>query len=187
MDAVQLLLERASAVKLQEPGPSQDEIDTMLRSALRAPDHGRLRPWHFIVISGEQRVRFGSLLAESLKAREPATTPEMLGREQQKALRAPLIVIAVARIKPSEKIPDVEQVVSAGAAAEHIMLAAQALGYGAMWRTGAPAYDARIKQGLGLKPDDGILGIIYIGTPAPVAVREPPRPQLADFVTTWQG
>ena len=186
MDAIKLLLERASALKLQEPGPSPEELDTMLRGALRAPDHGRLRPWHFVVISGDARERFGTLLAESLKAREPASTPDMLDREQKKALRAPVIVIVVARLQPSEKIPDVEQIVSAGAAAEHIMLAAQALGYGAMWRTGAPAYDATVKAGLRLHPADAIIGILYIGTPA-AAARELPRLELADFMTRWQG
>lgn len=186
MDAVKLLLERASAVKLQEPGPTQEELDTMLRGALRAPDHGRLRPWHFIVISGEARARFGMLLAGSLKARVPDATREMLDREQQKALRAPVILVVAARLKPSEKIPEVEQIVSAGAAAEHIMLAAQALGYGAMWRTGEPAYDAHVKEGLRLQASDAIIGIIYIGTPA-VTPRESPRLELNDFVTRWQG
>ena len=97
-----------------------------------------------------------------------------------------MIIVVVARVKPSEKIPEVEQIVSAGAAAEHIMLAAQALNYGAMWRTGAPAYDRSVKEGLGLHPTDAIIGIIYIGTSA-LAPRESARPDLAAFVTTWQG
>ena len=186
MDAVKLLLERASALKLKEPGPSQEELDTILRSALRAPDHGRLRPWHFIVISGDERARFGKLLAASLKFREPDTTQEMLEREQQKALRAPLILIVVARTTPSGKIPEVEQIVSAGAAAEHVMLATQALGYGSMWRTGAPAYDARVKEGLRLQGSDAIIGMIYIGTPA-VLPPELTHLDLGDFVTLWKG
>jgi nitroreductase len=158
----------------------------MLRSALRAPDHGRLRPWHFIIIAGEQRQRFGLLLADALKGREPGATQETLDLERQKALRAPMILVAVARIRAADKIPEVEQIVSAGAAAEHIMLAAQALGYGAMWRTGAPAYDARVKEGLRLQASDAIIGIIYIGTPA-ATPREMPRPELGDFVTRWAG
>lgn len=186
MDAMKLLLERASAVKLQEPGPTPEELDTMLRGALRAPDHGRLRPWRFIVIAGEERARFGMLLADCLRVRDPGATPEMLERERQKAIRAPVIVVVAASIKPSDKIPEVEQIVSAGAAAEHIMLAAQALGYGAMWRTGAPAYDVRVKEGLRLQPGDAIIGIIYIGTPG-MAPRESPRPDLGDFVTRWRG
>lgn len=186
MDAVKLLLERASAVKLRDPGPTAGELDTILQSALRAPDHGRLRPWRFIVISGEQRARFGKLLAQSLKTREPAATAESLAREEQKALRAPLIIVVAARVQPSEKVPEVEQIVSAGAAAEHIMLAAQALNYGAMWRTGAHAYDRGVKEGLGLQSTDAIIGIIYIGTPA-LAPRESARLELGDFVTTWKG
>ena len=183
---MKLLLERASAVKLQEPGPSAEELDTILKSALRAPDHGRLRPWHFVVVAGDDRQRFGELLAQTLKRREPAASPEMLAREREKALRAPVILVVAARVKPSDKIPEVEQIVSAGAAAEHIMLAAQAMGYGAMWRTGAPAYDAGVKEGLRLQAGDAIIGIIYIGTPA-AAGREMPRPALADFVSRWHG
>ena len=185
MDAMKLLLERTSAVKVQEPGPTTEELDTILRSALRAPDHGRLRPWRFIVITGDGRARFGRLLAESLSVREPAATKEMLEREQDKALRAPAIVVVVAQVKPADKIPTVEQIVSSGAAAEHIMLAAQALGYGAMWRTGAPAYDPRVKEGLQLRAADAIIGFIYIGTPA-VVPPELPRPELDDVVIRWQ-
>lgn len=187
MDAMKLLLERASAVKLEGPGPSAEELDTILKTALRAPDHGRLRPWHFVVIEGEQRARFGELMAECLKAREPNAPPEAVAREKQKAMRAPVILIVAAKIKPSEKIPQVEQIISAGAAAQNIMIAVQALGYGAMWRTGAIAYDERMKAGLGLKTDDAIVGIIYIGKPATVAVTQPPRPELKDFVTRWNG
>jgi nitroreductase len=186
MDAMKLLLERVSAVKLQEPGPSPEELDTILRTALRAPDHGRLRPWRFIVIEREKREQFGELMAQTLKAREPNASSETLARERQKALRAPLILIVAAAMKPSPKIPEIEQIVSAGAAAAHIMLAVQALGYGAMWRTGAPAYDHGIKQGLGLRPEDTIVGLFYIGTPA-VQPTASSRPELGDFVTRWEG
>lgn len=186
MDAMKLLLERASAVKVTEPGPSSEELDAILRAALRAPDHGRLRPWRFIVIEGAQRERFGQLMAECLKGRDPNAAPETIAREKQKALRAPVILVVATVVKPSEKIPEVEQIVSAGAAAEHIMLAVQALGYGAMWRTGAIAYDARMKAGLGLKANDAIVGFIYIGKPA-APPAETPRPQLKDFVTRWNG
>lgn len=138
------------------------------------------------MISGADREPFGALLADSLKARDPGATPEMLERERSKALRAPTIVVVAARTKPSEQIPEVEQIVSAGAAAAHIMLAAQALGYGAMWRTGAPAYDARVKEGLRLQASDAVIGMIHVGTPA-VAPRASARPELGDFVTRWPG
>lgn len=186
MDALELLLGRESAVKLAEPGPGEEALETIFRSALRAPDHGRLRPWRFIVIAREKRERFGDVLAESLRLRQPDATPVMLERERGKALRAPLIVVVAARVTPSDKIPEVEQLISAGTAAQNIMLAAHALGYGAMWRTGQPAYDAGVKRALGLEPADAIIGFLYIGTrgggPSPVA-----RPEPADFVSVWRG
>ena len=110
----------------------------------------------------------------------------MLARERGKALRAPLIVVVVARIQSGSKIPEVEQIVSAGAAAQNIMLAAHALGYGAMWKTGEPAYDLRVKEALGLQASDAIVGFLYLGTraagSAPVA-----RPEPQDFVVEWTG
>ena len=187
MDALELLLGRDSALKLQEPGPGEKDLDVIFKSALRAPDHGRLRPWRFIVIANDKRERFGDLTAELLRARQPDATPEMLARERAKALRAPVIVVAAARIKPSDKIPEVEQIISAGAAAQNIMLAAHALGYGAMWRTGAPAYDPALKQALGLEPTDAIIGIIYLGTRSGGPAPAPARPVPGDFVENWHG
>ena len=186
MDALEMLLTRDSAVRLEPPGPDAAALDQMLRAAVRAPDHGRLRPWRFVVIADEQRQRFGDVLAAALKQRDPAASSDSLAREKQKALRAPIIVVVAAQLKPSEKIPELEQIVSAGAAAQNVMLAAHALGYGAMWRTGAPAYDADVKRALGLASGDTIIGFIYIGTraggSAPVA-----RPVPEDFVSIWRA
>ena len=184
MDALELLLTRDSALKLEPPGPDPQALAAIFKSALRAPDHGRLRPWRFVVIPEDKRARFGEVLAAALKRREPDAPPEMLARERQKALRAPLIVVVAAHLKPSDKIPELEQIISAGAAAQNVMLAVHALGYGAMWRTGAPAYDPEVKHALGLDVRDTIIGFIYIGTRA--AGSSPlPRPVPEDFVTVW--
>lgn len=181
-----MLLTRDSAVRLEPPGPDAAALDQIFRAALRAPDHGRLRPWRFVVIADEQRQRFGEVLAASLKARDSGASSDSLAREKQKALRAPVIVVVAAQLKASEKIPELEQIVSAGAAAQNVMLAVHALGYGAMWRTGAPAYDAEVKRALGLETGDTIIGFIYIGTrtggSAPVS-----RPVPEDFVSIWRG
>src|SRR4051812_24829474 len=150
MDALELLHTRQSAAKLQEPGPDDMELADIFRSAVSAPDHGRLRPWRFVVIREEARERFGEVMAAALKARRPDTPPEMLNRERAKPLRAPLIVVVAARVQPG-KIPEIEQVMAVGAAAQNIMLAAHALGFGAMWRTGDLAYDATVKTSLGLE------------------------------------
>ncbi len=184
MDAMDLLLGRHSATKLAAPGPDQAALETMLRAALRAPDHGRLRPWRFIVITEARREAFGDLLARSLQAREPDVSSEELARERGKAMRAPVIVVAAARLRRGHKIPEIEQILSAGAAAENVMLAAQAMGFGAMWKTGDPAYDAAVKQVLGLNAADAIVGFLYIGSeagdPSPAQ-----RPGLEGHVTIW--
>lgn len=186
MEALELLLGRDSALRLQDPGPDEAALDTIFRSALRAPDHGRLRPWRFVLIPRDKRERFGEVMAEALRLREPDAPAEALTRERQKALRAPVIVAVAAHLTPSGKIPEVEQIISAGAAAQNIMLAAHALGFGAMWRTGPVAYDATVKQALGLEPDDAIIGFIYIGTR--VGGSSPlPRPAPGEFVSVWQG
>ena len=186
MDALDLLLKRESAVKLAEPGPTPADLDRIFASAVRAPDHGRLRPWQFVVIDQQQRGAFGDLMADSLRRREPNASTEMLKRERDKAFRSPTIVAVAAKVKRGHKIPEVEQLSSASAAAQTILLAANALGFGAMWKTGAAAYDPSVKAALGLSEDDDIMGFLYIGTevgtPPPL-----PRPESKDFVTHWAG
>lgn len=179
MQAIDLLLTRRSARNLGEPGPDQAALELILASATRAPDHGRLRPWRFVVIRGAARERFGALLAEYLKRSHPTSSAETLEREAHKAYRAPLIVAVAARYQEIAKIPDVEQLLSAGAAAHAMMLAARALGFNAMWKTGAPAYDSQVKSGLGLSPQDAIAGFIYLGSES----GEPAAHSPAD----WQG
>jgi nitroreductase len=186
MDAMELLLGRESALKLESPGPSEAELDTMFRSALRAPDHGRLRPWQFVVVNEDKREAFGALLAGSMARRMPHAPAEELARERGKAMRAPVIVVAAAKLAKGHKIPESEQMLSAGAAVENLMLAANALGYGAMWKTGAPAYDAGVKQALGVAADSVIVGFLYLGTQVGGGIQVP-RPVPQDFVSIWAG
>jgi nitroreductase len=164
MQAIEALLTRRSARALTAPAPDAAALDLIFQSAARAPDHGRLRPWRFIVIEGEGLARFGDLLAEQLRRAHPATSEESLQRERQKAFRAPLIVVVAAQISPHVKVPAIEQIISAGAAAQNMMLAARALGFNGMWKTGAPAYDDTVKAALGLAASDSIIGFLYFGT-----------------------
>jgi nitroreductase len=186
MDALELMLTRESALKLEAPGPSAAELDRMFASAVRAPDHGRLRPWQFVVINEDQRGAFGDLMAESLHRRDPSAGQGELAREREKAFRSPVIIVVAVAMKRGTKIPDIEQIASAAAAAQTIILAAPALGYGAVWKTGAPAYDAFVRGRLGLGDEDQIIGFLYVGTrtggSSPI-----PRPRAEEFVTTWKG
>ena len=186
MDAVDLLLTRESALKLESPGPAEADLEVMFQSALRAPDHGRLRPWQFVVVPEGQREAFGGLLADSMARRNPAASADELARERGKAMRAPVIVVAAAKLAKGHKIPEIEQLLSAGAAVQNIMLAANARGYGAMWKTGAPAYDAAVKQALGIAPESEIVGFLYLGTQVGDGIQVP-RPVPRDYVSVWAG
>jgi len=181
MQAIDALLTRRSARALVEPAPDAGALELIFASATRAPDHGRLRPWRFVVVRGEARERFGGLLADHLRRTHAQVSGESLQRERLKAFRAPLIVVVAAHCQPLAKVPHIEQVLSAGAAAHAMMLAAFALGYNAMWKTGGPAYDATVKAALGLESDDAIVGFLYFGTEA--AARVPaPRSNWHDLV-----
>ena len=156
MDALEALLTRRSPGRLTDPAPDDAALKTMLDAAMRAPDHGRLRPWRFIVLRGEARARLGDLMAEAMRRREPDMPDPALEKERAKPLRAPLIVVVAASLVEGHKIPAVEQLLAAGAAAQNLQLAAHALGFGTVWRTGAPAYDPYVKQSLGLDAADAI-------------------------------
>jgi nitroreductase len=162
---------RASAVRLGEPGPKPEHLARILEAGSRAPDHGRLSPWRFIVIEGAAREALGKAMAELRRSKAPPPSEEEIAREREKPLRAPVIVVVAAKITANEKVPEVEQVVAVGAAVENMFLAAQALGYGAMWKTGAPAYDPGMKKALGIDAADHIVAFLYLGTPLGAAPR----------------
>jgi nitroreductase len=180
MQAIDALLTRRSARTLAEPAPDDAALELIFASAVRAPDHGRLRPWRFVVVRGSARERFGELLAGHLRRTHPQIGEESLQRERLKAFRAPLIVVVAAHCNADvRKVPVIEQILSAGAAAHAMMLAACALGFNAMWKTGEPAYDPVVKSGLGLEPADAIVGFLYLGTETGERAAVPP--------SQWRG
>lgn len=187
MDALTLLHQRSSMGKLMAPAPSGEHLEAIYQAALRAPDHKELRPWRFIEFSGEGRERLGELFAQADRAANAEIDEAALGAARLKPLRAPLVIAVIARVTPGiPKVPKVEQVVSAGCAAHGILLAAHALGYGAMWRSGSYAFDPVVRQGLGLAPDDEVVAFIYLGTLGgrhkPVACHS-----LDDFLERWES
>jgi nitroreductase len=184
MQAIEALLRRYSARSLTEPAPDDAALGLILESATRAPDHGRLWPWRFILIRGEGRQAFGELLADHLRRIKGAVSDEALERERRKALRAPLLIVVAAIVTPEGKIPQIEQILSAGAAAQNMLHAAFVLGFNAVWKTGGPAYDAQVKAALGLEPKDAIVGFIYVGTD-PEGPGGLPRPDWQKFTQDW--
>lgn len=185
-DSLSRLQQRRSvpARWLDEPGPSQAEVETLLTVAARVPDHGKLVPWRFIVIEGEARHRLGDILAATFQADHPKADEEQVAAERGRFAQAPLVIAVVSRVVPHVKIPDWEQILSAGAACMNLLHAATALGYGASWLTGWPAFDRRVLDALGLAPTERIAGFIHIGT-AKERPTDRPRPNLADIVTRF--
>jgi nitroreductase len=174
---------RRSAPRLADPGPSAAELAAMLRAAAAAPDHGRRRPWRFTVFTGSERGRFGDVLAEALRRRDPGADAAKLDKERHRLERAPLVV-AVAACVTDCAVDPAEQVAAVHAATQNLLLAATALGYGSMWRTGTACTDPYVRTCLGLAPADVLVGYVYIGT---TVVEPPPRPapSLDGVVRTW--
>lgn len=181
-DILSAILERSSATKLVEPAPDRAQIETLLRAAARAPDHGRLAPWRFAVLQGDARRILGEAMADVLRARTPDVAAEVLDGERRKALRAPVIVAVAAAARPHPKIPEIEQVAAVAACIENLILAAGQLGFGAMWKTGAAAYSPLVKRALGFDLADQIMGFVYLGTATGFA---PVRSAEIDGVTRW--
>lgn len=184
MEALENLLTRTSAGALQEPAPEGAALEKILASAVRAPDHGRIRPWRFFLVRNAARERLGELLAQSLRRRDPKASPAALENEKRKPLRAPLIVVLAAKLRDHPKVPRIEQVIAAGAAGQNVMLAAHASGFGAMWRTGEAAYDPFVKAAFGLAPEDALVGFLYLGTPVKPAPA-PPEADVSSVVVEW--
>jgi nitroreductase len=185
-DALKLLTTRRSfkPVELSGPAPSPAEIDTLLTVASRVPDHGKLSPWRFIVFEGEARQKAGDAIVAAFKAKYPEAKPEQIEAERGRLARAPLVIAVVSRAGQHVKIPEWEQVLSAGAAAMNLVLAAHALGYGASWITEWYAYDRSVLDALGLAPNERIAGFVHIGRP-PGVPEDRPRPPLSEIATRF--
>jgi len=186
IDPIALLSSRRSVkpIELTAPGPSPAELETLLTIASRVPDHGKLTPWRFIVFEAEGRDKAGEAIAEAFLAKYPDATADQVAFERTRLARAPLVIAVVSRASPHVKIPEWEQVLSAGAAAMNLVIAAHALGFAASWMTEWYAYDRRVLDAFGLAPHERIAAFVHIGRPA----RPPedrPRPALADIVTRF--
>ncbi len=184
MEAIDALVNRVSCSKLQSPPPSAEQRQVMYRAALRAADHGKLRPYRFLEVEGEGLQALGAVFERAAEADDPSLTVGERERFRNMPLRAPLIIVAIASYKEHRKVPDWEQMVTAGAAVQNIINAAFVQGIGAYWRTGALANHQNVLSGLEIQDSEFVIGFIYLGTPA-VVTKPAPDLSTEDFFQAW--
>jgi len=184
MSVLTTLHNRNSHGKLTAPGPDTDELDAILKAGLRAPDHGRLRPWQFVIVANERREALGELFVRALAVSRPDATDAEQAKAKAAPLRAPLVIAGLVRPVAHPKVPRVEQVASVACALHGMSLAAESLGFGAMWRTGWYAQDALVVDGLGGQAGDEVVGFLYIGTRDGAAKRLPEE-ELGSYVSYY--
>ena len=165
MEVFEAIHKRQSVGKVKPDDVPRPVIEKLLDAAVQAPNHYRVRPWRFVVLTGEGRNRLGDVFAASQKESQPDLPPEALEKTRALPLRAP-VVIAVGADKPSEpKVLEIENISAVSAACQNILLAAQAEGLGAQWRTGNWARDPKVKEFLGFDADQHIVAFLYVGYP----------------------
>ncbi|MEE8633641.1 MAG: nitroreductase [Methyloceanibacter sp.] len=174
-----------SANSLTGPGPSEGELQQILTAAARVPDHKKLVPWRFVLFQGASRDAFGAVLAEVCQAEEPDAGTFRLETEAKRFLRAPLVITVISRITQPSVVPEWEQMLSAGAACQNLIVTASALGFGAQWITEWYAYSEGVRAALKLADNERVAGFVYIGT-SKEKPEERDRPKLSDIVTSWQ-
>lgn len=186
-DVLDHLLKRRSlrAADLCDPAPDAAQLDTILQAASRVPDHGRAVPFYFIVFEGEARAQAGKIIRQAFEANNPGCDPDKAREEGERLLRAPMVIAVVYRARRG-KHPLWEQMLTAGAVCQNLVLAANASGFAANWLSEWFAYDDAVREGFGLDAHDVLAGFIHIGTPpAGLALEERERPDLPEIVTHW--
>jgi nitroreductase len=190
MRAIDMLLDRVSVSALQDPAPDGATLDRILEAGLRAPDHGKLRPWRFVLVRGDARFVLADIVVRALLARDPDASTQMADKQRSKFTRAPLVIALGVHVLENHKIPEIEQLLSGAAATMNLLNAIHAEGFGAIWVTGANAYDPTVGAALGFTRPDRLIGFLFVGTrsdPQDAAARPVNRPALSDHVIDWSG
>lgn len=174
----------SSSRSLTAPGPDAQQLQQLLSMACRVPDHGRLVPWRFLLIEGDARTALGALLVARMRELDPSASAAVIDKEGARFSFAPTIVTVIARVTAGHKIPEREQLLSAGAVTYQLLLAAQAMGFGAQWLTAWAAYDSVICAALGLSDNESVVGFVHIGTMS-VAPAQRDRPDAIQLTSRW--
>ena len=185
MQAMELLLGRNSHPRLIEPAPEGQVMERIYQASLRAPDHAGLKPWRLIEFRGEGLSELGEIFAQAKLHEDPGASIESLARLRNMTHRAPLVIAVIAKIQQHPKVPASEQLLSAGCVAHGLLLAAEAEGFAAIWRSGSLCFDLQVKQALKMQQADELLGFIYLGSP--VGRRKVlSKCKTTDFVEKWK-
>ena len=184
METLEAIQTRNSVPLLTDPAPTSEEMSEVYKGALRAPDHARLRPWKFIEVRGDSRDKLAKIFIDTATALNSDLSENEISKLQKAPHRAPMIIILAANIKEHPKVPEIEQIISLGAAAQNILLGIHEIGYSAVWRTGNMAFNPEITKFLGLEENYKIIGYLYVGTSTG---KEKPIPELEiqDFLEVW--
>ncbi|CAM3687423.1 Putative NAD(P)H nitroreductase YdjA [Vibrio aerogenes CECT 7868] len=179
MDALDLLLNRRSVAKLEAPAPEGKVLENIIQAGLRAPDHGGLTPWRFVIAQGEGLRTLSDILLKAVVAEnsDEATRDKV----KHAPFRAPMVITVIAKVTPHEKVPAFEQHLSAGCAVQAMQMAAVAQGFQGIWRSGKWMFHPQVRQAFDVHGDDEIVGFLYLGT----QITEPmkaPRRELSQFV-----
>ena len=190
MDFLKTLIERKSTpprLMNENEGPTRDDIQDILRAAVSAPDHGAIRPWRFVIIEGKNRAVLGRIFANALKTRDPEASEEAIQKELNRPLRAPTVIAILARVvNDRPNVPRIEQIVATACAAQNMLAAANAKGFGGILLTGKNAHDPNVRAFFGLKSDDEIMSFLYLGKPngeQPSKLRPNPNDFIEEFGT----
>ena len=184
METLEAIQTRNSVPLLTDPAPTSEEMSEVYKGALRAPDHARLRPWKFIEVRGDSRDKLAKIFIDTATAINSDLSENEISKLEKAPHRAPMVIILAANIKEHPKVPEIEQIISLGAAAQNILLGIHEIGYSAVWRTGNMAFNPEITKFLGLEENFKIIGYLYVGTSTG---KEKPIPELEiqDFLEVW--
>ena len=187
---IDLLLRRRSvlAKDLVDPGPSAEQLETILAAGLRVPDHGRVEPWRIQILHKAAQASLAEICRAVFERENADASEAVIEAEHARMQRSPVLLVVSSHPDPQrfEKVPAVEQVLSAGALCQNMLIAAQALGFGAQWVTDWPAYHPEIRTALGHDAGTEIVGFVHLGTP-PAPPRERPRPDPSTIISEWRG
>ncbi|WP_086983638.1 NAD(P)H nitroreductase [Vibrio aphrogenes] len=180
MQALDLLLERRSLANLVAPAPEGKVLENIIKAGLRAPDHGSLTPWRFVIAQGEGLKKLADILVDAAQANQ--SDEAVIEKLKKAPFRAPMVITVIAKVTSHEKVPALEQYLSAGCAAQAMQMAAVAQGFQGFWRSGEWMFHQEVHQAFGLAEQDQIVGFLYLGTPGCSPMKVPER-KISDYVS----